>query len=108
LGVSHALAGRHRRAVLAFRQAIRLKYTSARVFNNLGTSLAALGLYAEAFEAFKKGVGEAQAHNNLGCVYLLAGKFDAAIQSFEKAIAMTPHFYTLAYDNLRKAELAIH
>ncbi|MGD9364236.1 MAG: tetratricopeptide repeat protein [Desulfobacteraceae bacterium] len=107
LGVSNALAGRHRRAVKAFRQAIRLKYTSAKVFNNLGTSLAALGRYAEAFEAFKKGVGEARAHNNLGCMYMLAGRFEAAIQSFERAIAMTPHFYTVAYDNLKKAEVAI-
>lgn len=107
LGVSNAMAGRHRRAVKAFRQAIRLKYTSAKVFNNLGTSLAALGRYAEAFEAFKKGVGEARAHNNLGCMYMLAGRFEAAIQSFERAIAMTPRFYTVAYDNLKKAESAI-
>jgi Flp pilus assembly protein TadD len=107
LGVSNALAGRHRRAVKAFRQAIRLKYTSAKVFNNLGTSLAALGRYAQAFEAFKKGVGEARAHNNLGCMYMLAGRFEAAIQSFERAITMTPHFYTVAYDNLKKAEVAI-
>lgn len=107
LGVSYALAGRHLRAVKAFRQAIRLKYTSTRVFNNLGTSLAALGRYAEAFEAFQKGVGEARAHNNLGCMYMLAGRFDAAIQSFERAIAMTPRFYTVAYDNLKKAEVAI-
>lgn len=107
LGVSNALAGRHRRAEKAFRQAIRLKYTSAKVFNNLGTSLAALGRYAEAFEAFKRGMGEARAHNNLGCMYMLAGRFEAAIQSFERAIAMTPHFYTVAYDNLKKAEAAI-
>lgn len=107
LGVSHALAGQHRRAVKAFLQAIRLKYTPKKVYNNLGTSLAALGRYAEAFDAFKKGVGEAQAHNNLGCMYMLAGRFETAIQSFEKAIVMTPHFYTVAYDNLNKAQLAI-
>jgi Flp pilus assembly protein TadD len=107
LGVSYALAGQHRLAVNSFRQAIRLQCASAKVFNNLGTSLAALGRYAEAFQAFKKGVGEARAHNNLGCMYMLAGKYEAAIQTFEKAIAMTPHFYTVAYDNLKKAESAI-
>ncbi len=105
-GASLAQAGRNLEAIAAFRQAVRRNYTPVRVFNNLGASLAALGRYAEAFEAFKKGGGEAQAHNNLGCMYLLAKQYEAAIRSFETAITITPHFYSIAYDNLRLAQIA--
>lgn len=108
LGVSLALAGHHPAAVSAFRRAIRLNYRPDKVYNNLGTSLAAMERYDEAFEAFKHAVGEARAYNNLGCIYMSAGRYEAAIQSFEKAIAMTPQFYTVAYNNLKKAEISIH
>jgi len=106
LGVSYALAGKHLQAVEAFQKAIRLKYAPAKVFNNLGASLAAMERYEEAFEAFKHGVGETRALNNLGCMYMLAGKHEAAIKSFEKAIALSPRFFTVAYQNLKKAEIA--
>lgn len=108
LGVSLALAGHHAAAATAFRKAIRLKYATDKVYNNLGSSLAAMERYAEALETFKYAVGEARAWNNMGCIYMSSGQYEAAIQCFEKAIAMTPHFYTVAYNNLKKAEMAIH
>ncbi|MFV9692162.1 MAG: tetratricopeptide repeat protein, partial [Desulfobacteria bacterium] len=62
--------------------------------------------HEEAFEAFRKGGNEAQAHNNLGCIYLKEGKPEKAITCFEKAISINPDFYVRASENLRKARIA--
>jgi tetratricopeptide (TPR) repeat protein len=101
------MAGQYQRAVKAFNKAIESRYTTSKVYNNLGLALSNLKRYNQALEAFRKGGTEAQAYNNLGCVYLNQGKFEQASDYFEKAIRIDPKFYDIASENLRKARMAV-
>jgi tetratricopeptide (TPR) repeat protein len=102
LGVSLYLQGNNKEAVKAFDKALELKYSNNRVYNNLGLTLGAMELYDKALESFKKAGSEAEAYNNLGCVYLKRGLKDKAARSFTKAIEISPQFYNLANENLKK------
>lgn len=102
MGVSFYLSGRYQEAIDSFYQALRLAYDTHKVYNNLGRVLLKLALYDKAFEAFKKGGSEAVAYNNVGVGYLNNGQFDTAAQYFEKAIELSPQFYVLANENLKK------
>ncbi|WP_299982372.1 tetratricopeptide repeat protein [Desulfobacula sp.] len=105
LGVSFYMSGRYKEAVDSFYQALRLKYINNRVYNNLGRVLVKLELYDKAFEAFKKGGSEAVAYNNIGVGYLNNEKIDKAAECFKKAIELSPQFYVLANENLKKCRL---
>ncbi|MBC2705449.1 tetratricopeptide repeat protein [Desulfobacula sp.] len=105
LGVSFYRSGRYKEAVDSFYQALRLKYDNHKVYNNLGRVLVKLELYDKAFEAFKKGGPEAVAYNNIGVGYLNNEKFDTAAEYFTKAIELSPRFYVLANENLKKCRL---
>ncbi|MBU8909640.1 MAG: tetratricopeptide repeat protein, partial [Desulfobacterales bacterium] len=105
LGVSFYMSGRYKEAVDSFYQALKSKFINNRVYNNLGRVLLKLELYDKAFEAFKKGGSEAVAYNNIGVGYLDSGKIDKAAQCFTKAIELSPQFYVLANENLKKCRL---
>lgn len=105
MGVSFYMSGRYKEAVDSFHQALKLHYDNNKVYNNLGRVLIKLELYDEALEAFKQGGPEAVAYNNIGVGYLNNGMTDKAAQSFKKAIELSPQFYVLANENLKKCRL---
>jgi len=105
MGVSFYLSGRYQEAVDSFYQALRLKYDTHKVYNNLGRVLLKLERYDKAFEAFEKGGSKAVAYNNVGVGYLNNGRIDMAAQYFKKAIELSPRFYVLANENLKKCRL---
>jgi cell division septation protein DedD len=107
MGVSHGLMGDHEAAVAAFRKALVCGPASRKIYNNLGLTLAKMGRYDEAWEAFALGGGEAEAHNNLGCVLLYRGEHEKARRSFEKALEASPTFYPRAVNNLEWAQRSL-
>ena len=96
----------YEKAVLAFAEALKIKGSDKRIYNNLALALCKLERYQEAFDAFKRGGDEASAYYNLGCIYMMAGKNKEAIQHFEKAIEVKPGFYVSAGENLKQARAA--
>ncbi len=105
MGVSFYMSGQYKKAVDSFYQALRLQYNKNKVYNNLGRALVKLELYDKAFEAFEKGGPEAVAYNNIGVGYLNNGQIDKAAQCFKKAIELSPQFYVVANENLKKCRL---
>jgi tetratricopeptide (TPR) repeat protein len=103
LGMSYYLHGEYEKSIETLLKALEIKPVSPKTYNNLGLALSRLKRYGEAFEAFKKGQGEAAAYNNLGCIYMTIGQFEKAAQSFEKAIQVGPEFYAQAHNNLKTA-----
>ena len=83
------MAGEPQEALKAYSTALNYNYKNSRVYNNIGLAFASMHKYDEAFEAFKKSVGEAKAYNNLGCLYLNLGKYKDAIHCFEKALEVS-------------------
>jgi len=67
--------------------------------------LAKSGRYPAALDAFTKASDSAKAYNNLGCMYMADGRYQKASEALEKAIALSPKFYTLANENLKKVQL---
>ncbi|SDT97967.1 tetratricopeptide repeat protein [Desulfobacula phenolica] len=105
MGVSLYMYGRYKNAVDSFYQALRSNYNSKKVYNNLGRAFVALELYDNALEAFEKGGTKASAYNNIGVGYLKNGNTTKAAECFEKAIELSPRFYVLANENLKKCRL---
>ncbi len=103
LGYSLFLTGQDQEAIKAFYKALELNYANKKVYNNLGMIFANLKLYDKAFEVYKKGGTEATAYNNLGVGYMKNGEIDEAGKCFSKAIEISPHFYTVANENLKKS-----
>jgi tetratricopeptide (TPR) repeat protein len=107
LGVSYMLARRYEQAVRSFEKALEKSgQPKQKIYNNLGLALCGLADYDGALEAFRKAAGEPQALNNIGCVYLAKDEIDRAIGYFEKAIELSPEFYNLASENMRRAKMA--
>lgn len=102
IGLSYYSLTRYEDAVRAYYKALELNYTDNRVYNNLGRALTQLNFFEKALEAYLKGGEEAVAYNNIGVGYLEKGMIDEASQSFKKAIALNPHFYRTANENLKK------
>ena len=105
LGVSYNEKGDYEKAINAFNRAIENKYDNSRVYNNLGLALSKMGRCREALIYFKKAGDEAKAYNNLGCILLQQGEYKQAIDYFERAINLTPYFYAIAFENLKKAKV---
>ena len=105
LGVSFYMSGRYKEAVDSFYRALRLQYDKNKVYNNLGRVLIKIEDYDKALEAFKKGNPEAVAYNNVGVGYLNNGQTEKAAEYFKKAIELSPRFYVLANENLKKCRL---
>jgi tetratricopeptide (TPR) repeat protein len=96
------LTGQNEKAIKAFYKALELNYANKKVYNNLGMVFAKMKLYDKAFEVYEKGGTEATALNNLGVGYLENGEIDKAAKCFSKAIVVSPQFYTVANENLKK------
>ncbi len=105
LGFSYYSISDWENAIKAYYRAIELNYTGPKVFNNLGKALVKTEAYDKAFKAYLKGGAEAVAYNNLGVGYLENGKISDATACFKKAIELSPQYYRVANDNLKKCRI---
>ena len=71
-----------------FRKALDIEPNHAKVWTNLGLTLAELGRLDESFQAFSKAVGPAAAHSNLGVLLAKQGRVEQAKQEFHQALAL--------------------
>lgn len=107
LGVTHMARGQYRQAARLFRNALESGGATSRTYNNLGLALTRMGRFEEALQAFRYGGDEAKAHNNLGYVLLMEGRPKQAAEYFERAVELSPTFYDKAFENLKRARMAL-
>ena len=102
-GYYYEEAGLHKKAIEAYKQAIRIKPDIAEAHYNLGVAYGELGMYREAMEAFKQAIrikpDDAEAHYNLGVIYSKSGMYREAMEAFNQAIRIKPD-YAKAHYNL--------
>jgi tetratricopeptide (TPR) repeat protein len=100
MGVSYDCLGDHRRAIEAYKRALRLNPDLAYVQNNLGYSYLLQGNLDAAIHAFKKAIDlnseNAKYHNNLGLAYSKKGLYDLALIEFEAARNEAKAHYNVA------------
>lgn len=106
LGVVHIARKDYASAAQAFSQALQKGGACPRTYNNLGLALTNMNRRGEALEAFRYAGGEAKAYNNLGYVLLSGGQPVEAIPYFERALELSPSYYTMADENLKRARMA--
>ena len=106
MGASAAQTERLDQAVIAFREAIKIKPDYAEAYNNLGNALQYKGDLKEAVEAYNTALSiepnYAEAHYNLGVTQQEKGKLNVAIKAFHKALSIKPD-YAEAYYNIGNA-----
>jgi serine/threonine-protein kinase len=88
-----------------FRQAIRRRPDSVRVYNNLGAALFKVDRFAEARQAYQSSIRISPsdgAYTNLGNLEYYMGNYRAAAAAFEEATKLTPGKY-LYWANLGDA-----
>ena len=102
-GYYYEEAGLHKKAIEAYKQAIRIKPDIAEAHSNLGVAYGELGMYREAMEAYKQAIrikpDYAEAHYNLGVIYSKSGMYREAMEAFNQAIRIKPD-YAKAHYNL--------
>jgi len=106
--MGHVVAeeGKVDKAILYYREAVRLwpEYGEAR--NNLGVTLAAQGKFEEAvpqfYESLKTIPDKAMVHFNLGSAFVRMGKLDEAIVEYNDGLALNPQDAKARY-NLGRA-----
>jgi len=102
-GYYYEEAGLHKKAIEAYKQAIRIKPDDAEAHYNLGVAYGELGMYREAMEAYKQAIrikpDYAEAHYNLGVIYSKSGMYREAMEAFNQAIRIKPD-YAKAHYNL--------
>jgi len=70
------------------RQSLDLKPKFKRAWGNLGLALAYQGRYDDAYQAFEKAAGPAEAHSNVGVILVQHGQPDAARKHLQQAITL--------------------
>jgi len=107
VGMSLFGRGRCEDAMPSFEKAAELMPDNAKVFNNYGNALAAIGETSRAIDKYQQAVTLnpefAEAYNNLGAALLAERRYDEAANCFEKAIEYKAAFPE-AYNNLANAE----
>jgi len=102
-GYYYEEAGLHKKAIEAYKQAIRIKPDIAEAHYNLGVAYGKSGMYREAMEAYKQAIrikpDYAEAHYNLGVIYSKSGMYREAMEAFNQAIRIKPD-YAKAHYNL--------
>ena len=93
-GFCYGYLNSNRKAIEAYKQAIRIDPDCAIAHNNLGVAYGKLGFYKDAVEAFKRAIridpDDASAHNNLGYAYGQLGFYKDAVEAFKQAIRIDP------------------
>ena len=102
LGASAAQIGQYDQAVLAFKEAIKIKPEYADAYNNMGNVFQDQGKLDEAIEAFKAISLKPDlygAYFNIGNALQKQGKLVKSIEAYSKAISLKPD-YAVAYYNM--------
>ena len=94
LGYYLSEAGLNKEAIVAYKQAIKIKPDYAKAHYSLGIAYGNLGMYREAIESYKQAIrikpDYAEAHYNLGIDYRNLGMYKEAIEAFKQAIRIKP------------------
>jgi len=89
-------AGDYEKAVVAYKEAIRLQPDIAWVHVNLGYAFSELGRHQEAVVAYKEAIrlepGEAMAYYNLGFTYRQLKRWQEAVETFKQALRFQSNF----------------
>jgi Flp pilus assembly protein TadD len=117
LGVAYSALGQHKRAITAFKQALKINRTfvDADSYFRLGGSYLALSEYSAAIEPLKQalysvkarllegrtssltGPAETEINQALGLAYYGSGSYRMAAKAFEAAITLKPDFASAHY-----------
>ncbi|MCZ6800680.1 MAG: tetratricopeptide repeat protein [Nitrospirae bacterium] len=108
LGMAYYLDQQYESAARTFQQALQSGGNNGKIANNLGLTLAKLGHYDLAYDAYTRGMGSAKAYNNLGVAFLEERQYARASRCFEKAIDTQPIFYEKAKENLSLSNRMLH
>ena len=94
LGGAYANLGRHREAIEAYREVLRLKPDDAMAWYNLGFAYGKLGRYREEIEAYRESLrlkpDDASAWNNLAVTYFILGNRSAALEAVKELRRYNP------------------
>ena len=103
LGVAHAEAGQHDKAIFMYNMAVRLDPTCAEAFNNLAVVMRETGNMEAAVKACQAALqirpGFPQCLNNLATLYTSQGRAFEALHLLQAALMAWPG-YAEAYNNL--------
>lgn len=103
LGLAYVNAGMDDKALMHYKEAIRIKPDNARAYNNIAAVLFRKGKREEAVEYLEKAVvvkpDFVGSYNNLGLIYFGGKQYDVSARYFEKAIEVEPA-YAEGYNNL--------
>jgi Flp pilus assembly protein TadD len=102
LGYSNYLLGQWDTAQQYLESALRIDPQYKRGWENLGLVYARRGDYNRAKAALLHTMGEPQALNDLGYLAMLQGKHDRAEDFLKQAIALSPTYYAVAHENLKR------
>lgn len=102
LGYSSYLMGNKDSAQQYLEQAIRSDPNYKRSWENLGLLYTRRGDFTAAKAAFMQSMPEPKALNNIGYICMLDGNYDKAESFFRQAIDLSPSYYTVAYENLKR------
>lgn len=112
LGLAYEKMGRHREAVQAFREALRIKPDDAETCYNLGVAYGKMGHLREAVQAFREVVrikpDLAEAWYNLGNAYGKMGRHRDAVEANREALRLKTDYaeawYNLGVSYLKMAQ----
>ncbi len=85
-----------------FRFAISLQPNNQQAWSNLGLFYSRKGDFNASLEAFEQILNTHQAANNVGYLAMLQENMDVAERFFNMAIRLSPSYYSVAHDNLKK------
>lgn len=103
LGYSHYLADRPKDAEGYFHEVLSIEPGHPLATRNLALLLSRAGKNQQALQRLRTVLPEHQALNDLGYLKLLDGDYAVAISLFQQAIEVSPSYYPLAEQNLRRA-----
>ena len=100
-GACNAGLGKHNRALVLYKKAIKIKPDYAKAHFNLAGTLHDLQQLEESVSSYKASISYepdyAEAHNNLGNVYKELGDLEDAANSYESAIIINPDYVEALY-----------